>query len=131
MKSNDGFRGFAQVASDAVGSPWAFACACALVVLWGAAGPFMGFSDTWQLIVNTGTSILTFLIVFLIQHAQNRDTRAIRLKLDELLLAIEGAQSPVIDVDRLSEEQMTELEQRVRQWHRQHSQGRPRQPEQG
>jgi low affinity Fe/Cu permease len=131
MKSNDGFRGFAQVASDAVGSPWAFAGACAVVVLWAATGPFMGFSDTWQLIINTGTSILTFLIVFLIQHAQNRDTRAIRLKLDELLLAIEGAQSPVIDLDRLSEEQITELEERVRHWHKRHPAGKPRQPEHG
>jgi low affinity Fe/Cu permease len=131
MKSNGGFRGYAQGASDAVGSPWAFAGACALVVLWAAAGPFLGFSDTWQLIINTGTSILTFLIVFLIQHAQNRDTRAIRLKLDELLLAIEGARSPMLDLDRLSEEQMTELEERVRHWREGPSQARPRRPEQG
>jgi low affinity Fe/Cu permease len=125
MTLDDRFRGYALVASDAVGSAWAFISACLLVVLWAASGPFLGFSNTWQLIINTGTSILTFLIVFLIQHAQNRDTRAIRLKLDELILAIAGARSPVIDLDRLSEEQMTELEEQFRRRHQQQEQRSP------
>jgi low affinity Fe/Cu permease len=125
MTLDDRFRGYALVASDVVGSAWAFISACLLVVLWAASGPFLGFSNTWQLIINTGTSILTFLIVFLIQHAQNRDTRAIRLKLDELILAIAGARSPVIDLDRLSEEQMTELEEQFRRRHQQQEQRSP------
>src|SRR6266487_1392466 len=98
------FRIYARVASDIVGSANAFLVACLLVVLWAAAGPFLHFSDSWQLLVNTATSILTFLIVFLIQHTQNRDTRAIRLKLDELLRTIGGARTSLIDLERLSDD---------------------------
>ena len=97
----------------------AFLIACSLVVLGAISGPFLNFSDTSQLIVNTGTSILTFLIVFLIQHPQNRDTRAIRRKLDELIVTIRGGHRPAIDLDRLSEEQMIELEEHFRRWHQQ------------
>jgi low affinity Fe/Cu permease len=109
-----------------VGSAWAFLIACVLVVLWAATGPFLRFSDTWQLIINTSTSVLTLLIVFLIQHAQNRDTRSIRLKLDELLLAIKGKDSAAVDLDRLTEEQLAELEQRFHRWHQQRESKTPR-----
>src|SRR6185312_3632233 len=81
------FRRFAQAASSAMGKPWAFSCAAGVVALWALLGPLFHFSDTWQLVINTGTTIITFLMVFLIQHTQNRDTEAIRLKLDELILA--------------------------------------------
>jgi low affinity Fe/Cu permease len=83
----DLFRRFAQRTSAAAGSAWAFACALAAIVVWAALGPSVGFSTTWQLVINTGTTIVTFLIVFLIQNTQNRESRAIQLKLDELILA--------------------------------------------
>jgi low affinity Fe/Cu permease len=110
------FDRLARVASDAVGSTEAFLLACVLVVIWFIFGPFTRFSDTWQLTINTGTSVVTFLIVFLIQSAQNRDTRAIRLKLDELLRATDGARPVLIDLDRLSEEEISRLEQQFKDW---------------
>jgi low affinity Fe/Cu permease len=85
-------------------------------VLWGATGPVLHFSDTWQLIVNTGRSILTFLIVFLIQHAQNRDTRSIRLKPDELLRVTERVRPSLVDLDRLSDQEIEKLEQEFVAW---------------
>jgi low affinity Fe/Cu permease len=125
MNINDRFRRYALLASDAVGSVSGFFTGCALVVLWAAIGPLLRFSDTWQLIINTGTSILTFLIVFLIQYAQNRDTRAIRLKLDELILSVKGERSAAIDLDRLSEAELEDLEEHLRRWHQQHRRNNP------
>ena len=113
---NERFNQYALAASDFVGSSRAFIGACAVILLWGAAGPVLHFSDTWQLIVNTGTSILTFLIVFLIQHAQNRDARSIRLKLDELLRVAQGARPSLIDLDRLSDQEIENLEQEFIAW---------------
>ena len=113
---NERFNRYALAASDFVGSSKAFIGACAVILLWGAAGPVLHFSDTWQLIVNTGTSILTFLIVFLIQHAQNRDARSIRLKLDELLRVAQGARPSLIDLDRLSDQEIERLEQEFVEW---------------
>ena len=112
------FQNLALLASDVVGTPGVFLLACLTVVVWGGLGPIMKFSDTWQLLINTGTSIVTFLVVFLIQYAQNRDTRAIRLKLDELLRATEGARPALIDLDRLSDEQIERLEQELHEWRR-------------
>src|SRR4030066_374784 len=84
-KMNDHFRLFAQKISALVGSPWAFLVAVLVIVTWGLTGPIFRFSDTWQLVINTGTTVITFLMVFIIQNTQNRDAKAINLKLDELL----------------------------------------------
>jgi low affinity Fe/Cu permease len=91
------------------GSTSAFALACAVIVVWVVTGPIFGFSDTWQLVINTGTTIVTFLMVFLIQRAQNKDAMAIQLKLNELVAAIEGASNRLIDVEDLSEEELVAL----------------------
>src|SRR2546423_9727857 len=88
---NEFFRKFASVTSDVVGSSWSFILAVLIIVVWAVTGPAFGYSDTWQLVINTGTTIITFLMVFLIQNTQNRDAKAIHLNLDELLRASEGA----------------------------------------
>jgi low affinity Fe/Cu permease len=88
------------------GSTAAFGLACATIVMWGATGPLFHFSDTWQLVINTGTTIVTFLMVFLIQRSQNKDSLAIQLKLNELVAAVEGASNRLIDVEDLSEEEL-------------------------
>jgi low affinity Fe/Cu permease len=91
------------------GSSTAFAIACGVVVVWVITGPLFGFSDTWQLVINTGTTIVTFLMVFLIQRTQNKDAMAIQLKLNELVAAMEGASNRLIDVEALSEEDLATL----------------------
>jgi low affinity Fe/Cu permease len=95
--------------TEATGRPWAFAIALATVLVWGTTGPVFGFSDTWQLVINTGTTIVTFLMVFLIQQSQNKDTHAIELKLNELVAAMEGASNRLIDVESLSDEDLETL----------------------
>src|SRR4051812_5737238 len=87
----NGFERFAHRTANAVGKPIAFFLAVATVVVWATTGPLFGFSDTWQLVINTGTTIITFLMVFLIQQSQNRDTRAVQIKLAELIIAVKGA----------------------------------------
>jgi len=104
------FRFCSQWVADAVGSPWAFVLACCVIVLWAVMGPFFHFSDTWQLVVNTATTIVTFLIVFLIQNTQNRDTKAIHLKLDELLRGVTGARTSLVDLEHLSDEELERLQ---------------------
>jgi low affinity Fe/Cu permease len=104
------FRRFAQAVSSATGRPWAFVSACSMIVLWAGLGPLFDFSDRWQLMVNSGTTIVTFLMVFLIQNTQNRDTEALRLKLDELLLASEQARKEFIAIEDLADEDLRELE---------------------
>src|SRR4051794_29253021 len=89
------FRKFSQGMSSAVGSPWAFVIALTAVIVWAVSGPIFGFSDTWQLVINTSTTIVTFLMVFLIQNTQNRDAQALHLKLDELVRALEGARQEI------------------------------------
>ncbi|HET7216609.1 MAG TPA: low affinity iron permease family protein [Vicinamibacterales bacterium] len=91
------------------GTTTAFAVACLIVVVWGISGPLFGFSNTWQLVINTGTTIVTFLMVFLIQRTQNKDSLAIQLKLNELVAAMEGASNRLIDVEDLSEQELTIL----------------------
>jgi low affinity Fe/Cu permease len=113
---NDRFNRWALRASDFVGSSGAFVGASVIILLWAMTGPLMDYSDTWQLIVNTGTSVVTFLIVFLIQHAQNRDARSIRLKLDELLRVTQGARPFLLDLDRLSEREIEDLERQFIEW---------------
>ena len=100
---------FARRATQWTGRPAAFAIAVGIVLLWIATGPVFHFSDTWQLVINTGTTVVTFLMVFLIQHAQNKDTRAIELKLNELVAAMPGASNRLIDVEALSEEELETL----------------------
>jgi low affinity Fe/Cu permease len=104
------FRKFAQAASRAVGSPWAFIIATLIIVVWGITGPVFGYSDTWQLVINTGTTIITFLMVFLIQNTQNRDAKAIHLKLDELLKGTKGARTSLVDLEDLSDEELDDLQ---------------------
>ena len=91
------------------GSSWAFAAALGTVLIWAITGPIFGYSDTWQLVINTGTTVITFIMVFLIQRAQNKDSRAIHLKLNEIVSAIEGASNRLIDVEDLSEDELALL----------------------
>ncbi|HEY6987985.1 MAG TPA: low affinity iron permease family protein [Bryobacteraceae bacterium] len=107
---NEAFRRFARYTSDLLGSSWVFCAAVAIVLLWAVSGPYFRYSDAWQLAINTGTTIVTFLMVFLIQNTQNRDSRATHLKLDELIKAVRGARNSMIDLDRLSDEELRELE---------------------
>jgi len=107
----ESFHGFSKRTSDLVGTPITFLGAVGLIVVWAASGPTFRFSDTWQLVINTGTTIITFLMVFLIQNTQNRDSRAIHLKLDELIKALRGARNSVIDLERLSDDQLKKLEE--------------------
>jgi low affinity Fe/Cu permease len=92
-----------------MGSPWAFVGAVIIIVLWARAGPLYHFSDTWQLVINTGTTIVTFLMVFLIQNTQNRDGKAIQLKLDELIRAAKGARNRLVELENCSDEELAEL----------------------
>ncbi len=107
----DVFRRFSCSTSAAVGSPWAFLLALAVVIVWAVTGPLFGFSDTWQLVINTGTTIVTFLMVFLIQNTQNRDARALHLKLDELLCAVRDARNDLVAVEGRSDEDLEQLQQ--------------------
>lgn len=110
----DAFRVFARRSSDVLGSPWAFVMAILVIVVWGATGPTFHFSDTWQLIINTGTTIVTFLMVFIIQNTQNRDAKAVHLKLDEIIRAIKGARNELVDLEELSDEELKKLEAQFR-----------------
>ena len=103
------FTRFATAAARATGRPGTFVLAVLIIVVWGATGPIFGFSDTWQLIINTGTTIVTFLMVFLIQRSQNKDSLALHLKLNELVAAMEGASNRLIDIEDLNEHELTLL----------------------
>src|SRR5690242_7940849 len=100
----EAFRIFAEKAAHATGTHWAFLIAVIVVVAWGVTGPYFGYSDTWQLFINTGTTIITFLMVFLIQNTQNRDMRIMALKVDELLRGVEGARTGFVNLDDMSDE---------------------------
>ena len=110
---NDRFRGFAGLIGNALGSPWAFLAALIFVVAWVVTGPYFGYSDTWQLVINTSTTIATFLMVFLLQSTQNRDTKAINIKLDELLRAIEGARTGLADLGDLTDDEIDQIEREL------------------
>ena len=104
------FRKFAQTTSQAVGSSWSFLLATMVIVIWAVTGPLFHYSDTWQLVINTGTTIITFLMVFLIQNTQNRDAKAIHLKLDELIRGVEGARTHLVDLEAFSDEELDRLQ---------------------
>jgi low affinity Fe/Cu permease len=109
-RARDAFRVFARHSSQVLGSAWAFIIALLIIVVWGITGPAFHFSDTWQLIINTGTTIVTFLMVFLIQNTQNRDAKAVHLKLDELIRALRGARNNLVDLEKLSDDDLKKLE---------------------
>ena len=102
----DVFGEMASWTAKAAGGRWGFLCALAVVLIWAAVGPFFGFSEMWQMVINTGTTIVTFLMVFLIQNAQNRESKAIHLKLDELIFSLRNARNDLIDIENLTESQL-------------------------
>jgi low affinity Fe/Cu permease len=112
---SEGFRRSAHATGSIVCAPAAFQQAYRVVLIWAGSGPLFAFSDTWQLVINTGTTIVTFLMVFLIQNTQNRDSRALHMKLDELILYTKGASNHMVEVENLSEEQLDRLEAHVHQ----------------
>src|SRR5712691_5539862 len=111
----DAFRIFARQSSIILGSAWAFTAAILIIVTWAFTGPTFHFSDTWQLIINTVTTIVTFLIVFLIQNTQNRDAKAFQLKLDEIIRSINPAHNEMIDIEKLSDEELERLSSQYEQ----------------
>ena len=108
--ASDAFRIFARRSSTVLGSAWAFGIAILIIVVWGLTGPAFHYSNTWQLIINTGTTIVTFLMVFLIQNTQNRDAKAAHLKLDEIIRALKGARNELIDLEKVADEDLSSLE---------------------
>ena len=114
---NELFRQFAQKISQLVGSSWAFILAVLIIIVWSITGPMFHFSDTWQLVINTGTTIITFLMVFLIQNTQNRDAKAIHLKLDELLKGVKGARTGLVNLEQLSDEELENLQKEFERLH--------------
>jgi low affinity Fe/Cu permease len=106
----DVFRKFSQSVSTVVGTPYVFIIAVLIIIGWGLSGPHFQYSDTWQLIINTGTTIITFLMVFLIQNTQNRDAKAIHLKLDELLKAVKGARTDLVNLENFDDEDLANLQ---------------------
>lgn len=115
MTIRDAFRTVAHATAAAIGSPYAFAVAVLAIVIWAVCGPAFHYSDTWQLVINTGTTVVTFLVVFMIQNTQNRDSRAIHLKLDELIRAVDAARNRLVDIEDLPDEELARL---AREFHR-------------
>jgi low affinity Fe/Cu permease len=107
------FTRFSSAVATVTGKPVTFLTAVAIVLVWALSGPFFGYSDTWQLVINTGTTIITFLMVFLIQNTQNRDTAALQLKLDEIIRAIEEAGNEVLDIEELDEKELEERRKKM------------------
>jgi low affinity Fe/Cu permease len=122
----DAFRYFAHRTSILLGSAWAFCGAVLVIVVWLITGPTFHFSDTWQLIINTATTVVTFLMVFLIQNTQNRDAKAMHLKLDELIRAVKGARNQLVDLEDLSDDDLMKLEEQFRRLRKQAGDSRPR-----
>ena len=115
---NDWFRKTSRQLADAFGSPWAFVVALLFTIVWGVTGPLFGFSNAWQLVANTVTNVVTFLMVFIIESSQNRDTKATQLKLDELLRAVTTARSSLINLEALSDDELDLLQQQFEQLRR-------------
>jgi low affinity Fe/Cu permease len=127
---SDAFRVFARRSSMILGSAWAFAAAALVIAVWLLTGPTFHFSDTWQLIINTATTIITFLMVFLIQNTQNRDAKAVHLKLDEMIRALKGARNKLVDLEDLSDEELKKLEEQFQRLRKKAEQNgtQPRKP---
>jgi low affinity Fe/Cu permease len=113
----DWFTAFTRSASEAVGSIWASLTALLVIAVWAMTGPLFGFSDTWQLVINTGTTIVTFIMVFIIQHTQNRDSKAVHLKLDEVIRAIRGARNSLVDLEDMPDEELKALAKEFAELH--------------
>jgi low affinity Fe/Cu permease len=109
------FRRIAHATAAAIGSPYAFAIALLVVAAWALCGPMFHYSDTWQLVINTSTTIVTFLVVFMIQNTQNRDSKALHLKLDELIRAVKSARNSMVDLEDLPEEELTRFAREFRE----------------
>jgi low affinity Fe/Cu permease len=107
----DAFRRFSIAAANALGAPWMFIANVLLIFIWAFAGPFFDYSDTWQLVINTATTVFTYLAVFLIQNTQNRDALAIHLKLDELIKGVSGARTHLVNLESLTDEELTALQE--------------------
>jgi len=116
---SDAFRLFARRSAIMLGSAWAFAAAVLAILVWILTGPTFHFSDAWQLIINTATTIITFLMVFLIQNTQNRDAKAMHLKLDEVIRALKGARNQLVDLEELSDQDLKKLEEQFRRLRKQ------------
>jgi low affinity Fe/Cu permease len=110
---NAAFATFASWASDILGKAWVFLLAALVIIVWAVSGPLFGFSATWQLVINTGTTIVTFLMVFIIQNTQNRDARATHIKLDELLRAVQGARGSLADAEDRTDEELQDLKEQL------------------
>ncbi|MGH2395862.1 MAG: low affinity iron permease family protein [bacterium] len=119
MKPRSRFASFARWASRATGQPIAFVTAVSIILVWAITGPVFDFSDTWQLVINTGTTVITFLMVFLIQNTQNRDSIAMQLKLDELIRAMKGAHLALLDLEELTERDLEQIRHRYEELARQ------------
>lgn len=117
----DAFHKFASIISFLAGSPWVFIGALIVITTWLLTGPLFNFSDTWQLMINTSTTIVTFLMVFLIQNTQNRDAKAIHLKLDELLRGVKGARTGLVNLEELSDEELENLHLEFEKLHNHYS----------
>jgi low affinity Fe/Cu permease len=103
------FSRFARFAAIRMGRPWAFVMACGVILVWLVTGPLFGWNETWQLVINTGTTIVTFVMIFLLQNSQNHDTTAMHIKLDEIIRAIQGAHNTAIDLEMLDEDELKDL----------------------
>lgn len=113
----DIFNNIANVISYAAGKAWTFIIALSIIIVWGVTGPIFHYSDTWQLLINTSTTIITFLMVFLIQNTQNRDAKATQLKLDELIKGVKGASNSFVNSEELSDEELSQLQEHFRTMH--------------
>jgi len=120
---NELFRQFATAAARWLGSPMAFMIALLSIVVWALMGPMFGYSDTWQLVINTATTIVTFLMVFLIQNTQNRDARAIHLKLDELIRGLQGARNHLVDLENMTDPELDDLQREFQRLRRRSERG--------
>lgn len=127
MTIHEKFRKFARNVSNVIGTPYAFVVAFLFCLAWGVSGPMFHYSDTWQLVINTSTTVMTFLIVFLIQNTQNHDSKVLHLKVDELIRSIKAARNGLVDLEDLPDEEIARLEKEFRRLHEQ-SRGRKTEP---
>jgi low affinity Fe/Cu permease len=123
MSLKDVFSRFSNYSATLLGSPWMFVANVFLILVWLFSGPFFDYSDTWQLVVNTATTVITYLAVFLIQNTQNRDAKAVHLKLDELISSVEGARNRFVDLENVSDEELARLEKQFKRLHVRAQQG--------